>query len=287
MSVGCLEIFHLGRACCRAHLLMDIKDISFLTDEDGQPLQLGRGTFSEVFKGLFRGEQTVAIKKFNDMAVSQAEQLRVLNEVEILGACSHPNIVKFIGMSFSNSDVFLVMECMDGGDLCQAIHGDEQLRWSVRGMRIAYDTAASLAHLHSQNIVHLDVKTPNILLTGDGTAKLGDVGLATWLSSLNTHRSMKDCWGTLPYMAPEVLVSSRASFSSDIYSYGVVLWELITGEAPRRGCLRPCRVPEECSQEVADLVNRCWSPKKEERPTATDLMRFMETELQRHGAGLK
>eukprot|EP00884_Botryococcus_braunii_P005057 jgi/Botrbrau1/14552/Bobra.0170s0008.1 len=211
----------------------------------------------------------------------------VLKEIETLGACCHPNIVKFLGMAFSNSDVWLVMECMEGGDLCQAIHGPEHLRWSLRGIQIAYDTAAALAHLHSKNIVHLDVKTPNILLTKDGSAKLGDVGIATWLSSLNTHRSMKECCGTLPYMAPEVLVSSRASFSADIYSYGVVLWELITGVSPRRGRLRPCRVPEECSQEVADLVDTCWSSKKEARPTAADLMRFMETELQRYGTGLK
>eukprot|EP00884_Botryococcus_braunii_P005897 jgi/Botrbrau1/15308/Bobra.0096s0011.1 len=266
-------------------MLINAKDITFFPDENGKPLKLGEGTSSEVFKGLLRGEQTVAVKIFRGKATCKAEQLGVLKEIEILGTCGHPNIVKFLGMLFSNSDVWLVLECMDGGDLYQAIHSTQRPRWSERGIQIAYDTAAALVHLHSHNIIHLDVKTPNILLTKDGSAKLGDVGLATWLSSLNTHRSLMECRGTLAYMAPEVLVSGKASYSADIYSYGVVLWELITGESPKRGCLRPCRVPKECSQEVADLLKRCCSTRSEKRPTAADLMRFMEMEMQRYGTG--
>eukprot|EP00884_Botryococcus_braunii_P016084 jgi/Botrbrau1/3159/Bobra.0070s0125.2 len=147
------------------------------------------------------------------------------------------------------------------------------------GPQVAYDIAKALAYFHSNNLIHMDVKSANVLLALDGRAKLCDVGVATWLTSLQTHKTLP-CWtGTFPYVAPEVLLSGKAGCSADIYSFGVVLWEIVTGAVPKRGCMRTPRVPEECSQEVADLITRCCSVHPEERPTAADLMLWCAAQL--------
>eukprot|EP00884_Botryococcus_braunii_P016086 jgi/Botrbrau1/3160/Bobra.0070s0125.1 len=171
------------------------------------------------------------------------------------------------------------MEFMAGGDLAGALWREDTYRWTKRGPQVAYDIAKALAYFHSNNLIHMDVKSANVLLALDGRAKLCDVGVATWLTSLQTHKTLP-CWtGTFPYVAPEVLLSGKAGCSADIYSFGVVLWEIVTGAVPKRGCMRTPRVPEECSQEVADLITRCCSVHPEERPTAADLMLWCAAQL--------
>ena len=107
------------------------------------------------------------------------------------------------------------------------------------GKRIALDIARGLHFLHTHRIVHMDVKSPNVLLGRTFTAKLADVGLAKFMQK--DYLSAAKSVGTFAWSAPEVLMGGRCSEKVDIFSFGVVLWELCTGESPVRGRLRPVK----------------------------------------------
>eukprot|EP00884_Botryococcus_braunii_P012609 jgi/Botrbrau1/21349/Bobra.0184s0058.1 len=259
--------------------VMKDSEIQLLLDGKGNPCRLGLGSTGEVFKGMYRKVDTVAIKVLRDFHTDNDAHMSLMKEVTVLRACRHPNIVQFQGAAFVDGKVWLVMEYMDGGDLHKALQIGDNYRWHDRGAQVAYDLACALDYLHNKNTIHLDVKSANVLLTLDGRAKLADMGLMALMTAHQSHASLSGTTGTFPYMAPEVLVEGRASCSSDIYSFGVVLWEIVTGNIPKRGCLRDPRVPEECGQEVMDLINTCLSWDAASRPSALDLMRFMAEHL--------
>lgn len=119
-----------------------------------------------------------------------------------------------------------------------------------------------------------DVKSANVLLTRDGTAKLADVGMAHLLLS-KSYASSVYSHGTYAWSAPEMLSGRRCSDKADVYSWGVVLWEVCTGEVPVRGHMRAFKVPEECPVEVELLHLRCMSEDPEERPTAKEIVTIL------------
>jgi serine/threonine protein kinase len=136
------------------------------------------------------------------------------------------------------------------------------------------DVARGLAYLHSKRVVHLDLKSANILLSRTGAAKIADVGMARVLnkSCLSALSGM----GTFAWSAPEVLAGRRCTEKVDVYSWGVVLWEVCTGEAPVRGDMRALRVPEECPPEVAELYRRCVEEEPQARPTAAEVVQALD-----------
>eukprot|EP00884_Botryococcus_braunii_P020082 jgi/Botrbrau1/6758/Bobra.0324s0042.2 len=252
--------------------VVDVADVEFLKNSNGQNWRLGSGSSGQVFKGLFKGSP-VAIKVVE--SVSSTTASGILKEIAVLSGCRHSHIVQFLGVAFSDKHVLLIMEYMEGGDLKTVLQESDSYSWGKRGPQAAYEIASALAYLHSYNVIHLDVKSDNVLLNRDGHAKLCDVGLTVWLTYLETHVTLPGVSGTMPYMAPEVLVDGHATCAADIYSFGVVLWEIVTGERPRRSCRRAPRVPEECSQDIAELIDRCCAQNSKDRPTAKDIMRFL------------
>lgn len=103
--------------------------------------------------------------------------------------------------------------------------------WACRrGWQVALDIARGLHWLHSRSLVHLDIKTSNVLLTADGRAKIADFGLSHFLSDRDYLSESVVQMGTFPYAAPEVLLASKVTTKADLFSFGVVLWELVTGE---------------------------------------------------------
>ncbi|KAK9807274.1 hypothetical protein WJX73_006439 [Symbiochloris irregularis] len=132
--------------------------------------------------------------------------------------------------------LYYVCELAHNGDLYSALANDRvcgDLLWYQRGKSIALQVARGLYYLHSNGIVHLDIKSPNILLTETWKAKIADVGLARTLRSKSHLTTIPG--GTYDWQAPETLLGRHASFSADIFSYGVVLLEIITGVKPKRG----------------------------------------------------
>ncbi|KAI7836687.1 hypothetical protein COHA_009463 [Chlorella ohadii] len=144
--------------------------------------------------------------------------------------------------------------------------------WQRRGRRVAHEVARALNYLHSKNVIHLDIKSPNVLLSSLGAAKLADVGFSKALSHTFLSDVGSKC-GTLAWVAPEILLGHKQIGPAvDIYSFGVLIWEIVTGQRPARGQLRMPMVPDECPQEVCDLMLECLSDDPAKRPTAQQLV---------------
>lgn len=257
-------------------------DIEKCTHPDGRPVVLGNGAFGQVLKCLHSGVTPVAVKYVKtDGALTPAQYQEIRHEAGVLCSLRHPNIVGFIGAYLPRPDVdqslmtpMLVMEYMEGGDLRSALSmgPDAGLLWRHGGgVYAACDILRALHALHHRGIIHFDVKSPNVLLgQGGRPAKLSDVGLAAQLSS-SKYVHDQGLRGTFAWVAPEILLGvPKCSEKVDMYSFGVVLWEIVTGEIPQRGRLREVKTPEECPLEVKKLIDACLSVDPISRPSAKD-----------------
>lgn len=175
----------------------------------------GFGSQGDVFFGKIN-QKAVAIKRVKD---------RTLTERSYLGNLDHKNLIKFRGVNSKNN--YIIMEWCPYGNLQNLIHSGRQIPSDILadfGSQIAH----GMNYLHSKNIIHCDLKPSNILLTNNNVLKISD---------FETHQLARepcrtDIYGTLPYMAPEMIRGEAYSFPVDVWSYGVVLWEILTGHEP-------------------------------------------------------
>eukprot|EP00884_Botryococcus_braunii_P015478 jgi/Botrbrau1/2613/Bobra.145_1s0034.2 len=244
------------------------EDITICKDAYGRDIKLGHGGFGSVYRAMLQGSTPVAVKFVSGH--SPKEQSRFKNEVDILKGLRHTNIVQFLGASFAGGQIMLVTEFLPRGDLWRALSNDTKhvFSWYNRGRQVALDIVRGLQYMHSKKVMHLDLKSANILLARDGGAKIADVGLAKILTRDNTHVSME---GTFDWAAPEVLAGAQVSEKCDIFSLGVVLWEIVTGERPHFRQLRPLQVPDECPEDVDAIIRACRRVDPAERPTAKEV----------------
>ncbi|XP_039848749.1 receptor-like serine/threonine-protein kinase ALE2 isoform X7 [Panicum virgatum] len=199
---------------------------------------IGEGGFGRVYEGILEDGERVAIKvlKRDD----QQGTREFLAEVEMLSRLHHRNLVKLIGICTEGHSLCLVYELVPNGSVESHLHGKgsdkgaARLDWDAR-LRIALGAARALAYLHedsSPRVIHRDFKSSNILLEYDFTPKVSDFGLArTALGEGNEHISTR-VMGTFGYVAPEYAMTGHLLVKSDVYSYGVVLLELLTGRKP-------------------------------------------------------
>ncbi|KAL4421913.1 hypothetical protein ABPG77_005197 [Micractinium sp. CCAP 211/92] len=236
---------------------------------DGSDWLLGTGGFGRVYKGLRHGVQPVAVKVIPTRGDPHSPAVlgEARREIAILRACRDVNIVQFVGAHLGPEETWLVTEYLEGGDLMRNIAAG-RVSWYRRGKKIALDVARGLVFLHSRRIAHFDVKSPNVLLARDGTAKIADVGMAKVLN----RDYVTGVVSTLAWSAPEMLWGAKCTEKADIYSFGIVLWEICSGEAPERGRLRDLRVPEECPAEVRQIILECLEARPSLRPSALQLV---------------
>ncbi|PRW58424.1 serine threonine- kinase isoform B [Chlorella sorokiniana] len=265
--------------------LIDPEQIQILRRRDGRPWVLGGGAFGQVYKALYDGVQVVAAKVLTGLSDERMFNAFV-REAAILRDMRDKNIVQFVGVCMGRSEegqpdeAMMIQEFMEAGDMFKALkwrdhQGRRVYGYYARGRKAAIDIARGLHYLHAHKTVHLDMKSSNVLLTRDGTCKIADVGLARTLLTKNflTHAGTM---GTFAWSAPEVLTGQQVATSADIYSLGIVIWEIVTGEIPTRGTMRDPRVPEECPQSVLDLINRCCELDPAKRPTAKQVVLALE-----------
>ncbi|WCJ25248.1 Protein kinase superfamily protein [Euphorbia peplus] len=202
---------------------------------------LGRGQLSFVFRGRVGMLRTaVAIKRLDkeDKESSKA----FCRELMIASSLHNPNVVPLVGFCIDPDEgLFLVYRYVSGGSLERHLHetkrgakGGSILPWSVR-YKVALGIAQAIAYLHNGTercVVHRDIKPSNILLSSKKTAKLCDFGLATWTSAPSVPFLCKTVKGTFGYLAPEYFQHGKVSDKTDVYAFGVVLLELITGRKP-------------------------------------------------------
>ncbi|CAL8461195.1 g726 [Coccomyxa elongata] len=238
---------------------------------------LGHGRFGKVYKGVLNRTCPVAVKVVD--LCTAADRIRFHAEVSIMQRLSdQPHIVKcyeYNPQPVSATSIphkpMLVMELMEGGDLHDALHLSNQITWNTGGKQLAAQIALGLHELHLQRVVHCDIKPRNILLNAARTqAKIGDVGLARIM--IQSQLSTASHYGTLSYAAPEVLLRKKCSSKVDIFSLGVVLWEMVTNQVPDRYFFDDNIIEERhCCGAIAALVTECTDMDPERRPSAIEV----------------
>lgn len=293
-----------------AEMEADIYGLQIIKNADLEELrELGSGTFGTVYYGKWRGTD-VAIKRIKKSCFSgkASEQERLAKdfwrEACILSNLHHPNVVAFYGVvpDGAGGTLATVAEFMANGSLRTALTRKDKLLDLCKKLIIAMDAAFGMEYLHSKNIVHFDLKCDNLLVNlrdpERPICKVGDFGLSRIKHNTLVSGGVR---GTLPWMAPELLNGStnRVSEKVDVFSFGIVLWEILTGEEPYanmhcgaiiggivKNTLRP-PVPEWCDPEWRKLMEQCWSADPGVRPSFTEItnrLRSMSVALQTKGA---
>jgi Leucine-rich repeat (LRR) protein len=194
---------------------------------------IGAGGFGEVYKAQLEDGSVVAIKKL--IHVTGQGNREFMAEMETIGKIKHRNLVPLLGYCKMGEERLLVYEYMKWGSLEYVLHEyDLKLNWAAR-KKIAVGSARGLAFLHHScipHIIHRDMKSSNVLLDENFEARVSDFGMARLVNALDTHLSVSTLAGTPGYVPPEYYQSFRCTTKGDVYSYGVVLLELLSGKRP-------------------------------------------------------
>ncbi|XP_031731730.1 mitogen-activated protein kinase kinase kinase 7-like isoform X3 [Anarrhichthys ocellatus] len=244
---------------------------------------VGRGTFGVVFKAVWKG-QDVAIKTIE----SENERNAFLVELRQLSRVNHPNIVKLYGSC--DNPVCLVMEYAECGSLYNLLHSaDPQPHYTAsHAMSWCLQCAQGVAYLHSMKpkaLIHRDLKPPNLLLVARGTVlKICDFGTACDIQTYMTNNK-----GSAAWMAPEVFEGSNYSEKCDVFSWGIILWEVITRKKPfdeiggSAFCImwavhRGTRPPliKDLPEPIETLMTRCWDKEPSQRPSMEEVKNTMK-----------
>lgn len=210
------------------------KELRVATDNFSQNNKLGRGGFGVVYKGILKGGLQVAIKTLSTESKQGVREF--LSEINTISNVKHPNLVELIGCCVEDSNRILVYEYVENNSLDRALLGytsdRSKLDWEKR-CAICLGTARGLAFLHDElvpQIVHRDIKASNILLDKDFLPKIGDFGLAKLFPDNITHISTNIA-GTTGYLAPEYAMGGHLTKMADVYSFGILILETISGRS--------------------------------------------------------
>ncbi|XP_075757730.1 mitogen-activated protein kinase kinase kinase 12 [Pelodiscus sinensis] len=235
---------------------------------------VGSGAQGAVFLGRFRGEE-VAVKKVRDFKETDIKHLRRLK---------HPNIITFKGVCTQAPCYCIIMEFCAQGQLYEVLRAGRKVTPSLL-VDWSMGIAGGMNYLHLHKIIHRDLKSPNMLITYDDVVKISDFGTSKELSDKSTKMSFA---GTVAWMAPEVIRNEPVSEKVDIWSFGVVLWELLTGEIPYKDVDSSAiiwgvgsnslhlPVPSGCPDGFKVLLRQCWNSKPRNRPSFRQILLHLD-----------
>lgn len=272
-----------------AHLVLKHEDVRM-----GK--EIGRGQSGSVYIGYVHkktvessseadesetDEIEVAVKVLFRRALTQPELESFRREIFALSSLSHPYLIKFYGYT-EDPPFYIVTEYMSNGSVFQVLRSQPDKLTPTKRSLIAIDVARGLEFLHQKNVIHRDMKSLNVLLDSKYRAKICDFGMVRLNSSDDSPKT--GLIGTAHWMAPEVLMSSPTYDNKvDVYSFGIFLWELLTGDMPYKDQKpheivsivmdggrppMPSRVPE----KLSELICKCWAQDPSERPTMTSII---------------
>ncbi|KDO77959.1 hypothetical protein CISIN_1g045835mg, partial [Citrus sinensis] len=210
-----------------------LKQIKAATNNFDSAKKIGEGGFGPVYKGQLADGTIIAVKQLSSK--SRQGNREFLNEIAMISCLQHPNLVKIHGCCVEGDQLLLVYEYMENNSLACALFGREncelELDWPTR-QKICLGIARGLAFLHEESrfkIVHRDIKATNVLLDRDLNPKISDFGLAKLDEGDKTHISTRIA-GTIGYMAPEYALWGYLTYKADVYSFGIVALEIVSGK---------------------------------------------------------
>ncbi|KAL1212313.1 Protein kinase STUNTED [Cardamine amara subsp. amara] len=193
---------------------------------------IGKGGCNEVYKGFLEDGKAIAVKILKPSVKEAVKEF--VHEVSIISSLSHQNISPLIGVCVHYNDLISVYNLASKGSLEETLQGKHVLRWEER-FRIAIGLGEALDYLHNQcsnPVIHRDVKSSNVLLSDEFEPQLSDFGLSIWGSKTCRYTIQRDVVGTFGYLAPEYFMYGKVSDKVDVYAFGVVLLELLSGKTP-------------------------------------------------------
>ncbi|KAG9134449.1 hypothetical protein Leryth_019696 [Lithospermum erythrorhizon] len=221
-----------------------LRQIKAATNNFDPANKIGEGGFGSVYKGCLADGTIIAVKQLSSK--SKQGNREFINEIGMISALQHPNLVKLYGCCIEGNQLLLIYEYMENNSLARALFGPEEfqinLDWKTR-RHICIGIARGLAYLHEESrlkIVHRDIKATNVLLDKNLDPKISDFGLAKLDEEDNTHISTRIA-GTYGYMAPEYAMHGYLTDKADVYSFGIVALEIVSGKSntsikPREDC---------------------------------------------------
>lgn len=245
---------------------------------------LGKGNFGEVFKGTLQRDKTpVAVKTCKEDLPPELK-IRFLSEARILKQYDHPNIVKLIGVCTQRQPIYIVMELVPGGDFLSFLRKKKDELKTKQLIRFSVDAAAGMAYLESKNCIHRDLAARNCLVGEGSVLKISDFGMSRQEDDgIYSSSGLKQI--PIKWTAPEALNYGRYSSESDVWSYGILLWETfslgvcpypgMTNQQAREQVEKGYRMacPQRCPDDVYKVMQRCWQYNPEDRPKFSELQR--------------
>ncbi|XP_054693452.1 tyrosine-protein kinase Fes/Fps isoform X2 [Grus americana] len=256
--------------------------------------RIGRGNFGEVFSGRLRADNTpVAVKSCRETLPPELKA-KFLQEARILKQYNHPNIVRLIGVCTQKQPIYIVMELVQGGDFLSFLRSEGPHLRVKELIKMTENAAAGMEYLESKHCIHRDLAARNCLVTEKNTLKISDFGMSREEEGgiYASTGGMKQI--PVKWTAPEALNYGRYSSESDVWSFGILLWEAFslgavpyanlsnqqTREAVEQGVrLDP---PEQCPEEVYRLMQRCWEYDPRKRPSFSTIHQDLISIRKRH-----
>nr|XP_027775779.1 tyrosine-protein kinase Fes/Fps isoform X1 [Marmota flaviventris] len=256
--------------------------------------QIGRGNFGEVFSGRLRADNTLVAVKSCRETLPPDLKAKFLQEARILKQYSHPNIVRLIGVCTQKQPIYIVMELVQGGDFLTFLR-TEGARLRVKTLlQMVGDAAAGMEYLESKCCIHRDLAARNCLVTEKNVLKISDFGMSREEADGIYAASGGLRQVPVKWTAPEALNYGRYSSESDVWSFGILLWETFslgaspypnlsnqqTREFVETGGRLPC--PELCPDAVFRLMEQCWAYEPGQRPSFSTIYQELQSIRKRH-----